>query len=211
MFSCWLDVSPNIDQKLRCASTTGRNNWLQRSSGMWKYWNIWYIADIAAWLWNRFQERGKGSCYMGVTMFFFLLETTDLDAAESFWFLFFQLFGPEDVLWTRSSIYNAAMHSPCTVADDFDHQLATGQTLWTCWVSVSDFSSLVWMAIYWPQPFDHTVWEAQQSLFRRTYFLLTRQVLPTILKNPRIKILLAWSKFLAWSLHLAMLLYWLLC
>lgn len=30
------------------------------------------------------------------------------------------------------SIYNAAMHSPCTAADDFDHQLAAGQKMWTC-------------------------------------------------------------------------------
>ena len=76
-----------------------------------------------------FRKGERAAVTWGLPCFFFLLETTDLDAAESFWFLFFQLFGPEDVLWTGSSIYNAAMHSPCTVADDFDHQLATGQTL----------------------------------------------------------------------------------
>ena len=74
--------------------------------------------------------KGKGQLLHRGTMFFFCWKLL-LDAAGSFRFLFFQLFQPEDVLWTGSSIYNAAMHSPCTVADDFDHQLAAGQKLWT--------------------------------------------------------------------------------
>ena len=76
-----------------------------------------------------FRKGERAAVTWGLPCFFFCWKLRILTLQNPFGFFFFQLFGPEDVLWTRSSIYNAAMHSPCTVADDFDHQLATGQTL----------------------------------------------------------------------------------
>ena len=114
--------------------------WLQRSSGGWKSLNAYLIRCLR-----------RDWALKQISGVFFRLETRLLDAAtDPFGFFFLQLFLRMFFGRGLLSIYNAAMHSPCTAADDFDHQLAAGQKMWTCWLSVSDFS-LVWMAIYWPR------------------------------------------------------------
>ena len=82
------------------------------------------------------------------------------------------------------------MHSPCTVADDFDHQLAAGQK---CGLVDSQFPIFHWFEWLFidPNPLI-ALYEKRNKVCSGEYiFLFTCQVLPTVLKNPRIKILLA--------------------
>ena len=97
MFSCWLDFPPNIGQvfymcinhmqeQFDCSGVPEGGNLSMR---------IWYVAYVAAWLWNRFREF---PC-------FFCWKLDFLRLQDPFGFFFLQLFHPEDVLWTGSSVY----------------------------------------------------------------------------------------------------------
>ncbi len=89
MFSCWLDISPNIGQISSCASTTRRNNLTAA-----EFRNV----EISQCVFDTLLTSQLGSETDFGGSHVFLLERILLDAISI-------LFQPEDVLWTGSSVY----------------------------------------------------------------------------------------------------------
>ena len=176
--------------------------WLQRSSGGWKSLNAYLIRCL---------RRGLALKQISGVPMFFLLETRLLDATGSFWFLFSSTFPSWgcslDVVFCLSIMPLCKVLAPSQMILMISWLLGKNVDLLTL-----SFRFFTGLSGYWLTP---TLWShcmrSATKFVQSNIFLFTCQVLPTILKNPRIKILLVWSKFLAWSLHLTMLLHWLLC